>query len=146
MQRSLRPRRTHVRHLLAAARWLGEFHRRTNAMHGDFWPRNILFVQPDEVAGVVDWELAHVGGSRWNDVFLLPLLFATDAPSWRRRNRTDDFRAAFAGHGAMADAIDAYFRAYGEAAGVEHRVILDELAGYLRARHPEWFDVFSGVR
>lgn len=146
MQRSLRPRTTHVPHLLAAARWLGAFHRQTNAMHGDFWPRNVLFETGSEVAGVVDWEHARIGGSRWDDVFLLPLLYATDAPSWRRRDRLSDFRSAFSGDGPLATAIDAYFRAYGEAAGVEQRAIADALAEYLRARDAELFAIYTGVR
>ena len=81
MQRSIFPRASHRQQLLSAARWLGHFHRTTEAVHGDFWPRNVLFTG-SEVTGVVDWEHGGLGGDRWRDVFLLPHEFATKAPSW----------------------------------------------------------------
>lgn len=147
MQRSLRPRSGHVRHLLAAARWLGTFHRMTrSAVHGDFWPRNILFTSPDEVSGVVDWEHASArGASQWDDVFLLPLLYVTDAPLWRATDRIEEFRRAFASGGRLAPSVDAYLRTYASAAAVDRDAIPTELASYLRERHPALFDVFSGV-
>jgi len=148
MQRSLRPRSTHVAHLLAAAKWLGAFHRVTRtAVHGDFWPSNILFRSPNEVSGVVDWEHARVNGSRWNDVFLLPLLFATDAPSWRAFDPAREFVRAFCtpfrGRNAIADGIEAYFRTYAREAGVDRGILDVELANFLRARDARLFDLYT---
>lgn len=102
MQRSLRPRTAHVGHLLAAARWLGKFHRSTGAAHGDFWPRNILFDESGEVSGVVDWEHASIGGQQWNDVLLLARTYVEDAPAWFGRNGAKE----------MHPAVDAYLRTY----------------------------------
>jgi phosphotransferase family enzyme len=147
MQRSLRPRVAHVPHLLAAARWLGHFHRVTRtAAHGDFWPRNILFSPSSEVSGVVDWEHANTLGSQWKDVFLLPVLFATDAPSWGLPDPHVEFRRAFTGRGALAGAIDSYFRIYATEAGVERGLIETQFARYLRAHEPKLYDIYSGVR
>ncbi|HEX2835403.1 MAG TPA: phosphotransferase [Thermoanaerobaculia bacterium] len=146
MQRALRPRAAHVPQLVAAARWLGRFHRATGAAaHGDFWPRNILYGASAEVSGVVDWEHARTDGSRWHDVFLLPLLFVMDAPSWGRRDPQAEFRRAFTGRGVLADAVETYFRVYASEAGVERGIVEAELSRYLCGRDRRLFDIYSGV-
>ena len=111
MQRSLRPRGSHRRHLLAAARWLGNFHRIKDAVHGDFWPRNVLFTG-DEVTGVVDWEHGGLGGDRWRDVFLLPHEFVTRAPSGLIR--PSPRASAY---------INAFLREYAKASGIELSIV-----------------------
>jgi aminoglycoside phosphotransferase len=106
MQRSFRPRTRHRNHLLAAARWLGNFHRQTGATHGDFWARNVLFTDAN-VTGVVDWEHAAIdGGDRWHDVFLLP----------------------------FAPYVDAYLREYSGASGVPLPSLRERFAARKRTR------------
>ena len=145
MQRSLRPRATHVPHLLSAARWLGRFHRATRtAAHGDFWPRNILFVDND-VSGVVDWEHARMHGSQWHDLFLLPMLFVTNPPSWSRIDAHAEFRRAFTGRGALSDAVESYFCVYASEAGVQRGIVEAQFSRYLRERDRKLFDIYSGV-
>ena len=106
MQRSLRPRRAHRKHLVAAARWLGNFHRTKEAMHGDFWPRNILFTGA-EVSGVVDWEQGMLGGDPWQDVFKL----ADEFTRWR------------GARAATAPSLNPYLDAYAKAAGLDKAVV-----------------------
>ncbi|HET8796764.1 MAG TPA: phosphotransferase, partial [Thermoanaerobaculia bacterium] len=130
MQRSLRPQLAHARHLASAGRWLGRFHRMTGgAMHGDFWPRNVLFAS-DAVSGVVDWEHARAEGSPWDDLFLLPMEFARHAPSWRHRGAHREIARAFFERGPLAAAIDAYFRAYAAETGVARASIDEELRAW----------------
>jgi aminoglycoside phosphotransferase len=137
MQRSMRPRLAHARHLASAGRWLGRFHRMTGgAVHGDFWPRNVLFAA-DDVAGVVDWEHARVEGSPWSDLFLLPMEFATRAPSWRPRDARREIAHAFFERGPLARAIDAYLRAYAAETGVARASIDEELRAWLPAHGPK---------
>ena len=106
MQRSLRPRRAHRRHLVAAARWLGEFHRTKEAVHGDFWPRNILFAG-SELSGVVDWEHGSLGGDPWQDVFKLADEFAR----WR------------GARASTAPSLNPYLDVYAKAAGLEKKLV-----------------------
>ena len=121
MQRSLRPQRAHAAHLVNAGRWLGRFHAATRdgdavAVHGDFWARNILFVE-DRVSGVVDWEHGALRGEPWKDLFMLPL----HAPSWTRPERAID-----------ADLADAYFRAYIAEAGGTLRAVREKFDEWVR--------------
>lgn len=130
MQRSVRPRLAHTPHVVAAGAWLGAFHSATRygertAVHGDFWPRNVLYSRPDDVAGVIDWEHASMSGSPWNDLFTLPMLFVTDPPAWRAGDRRRDLVRAFSGRGALGRAVRSYFAAYARAASVPLPVVRD---------------------
>ncbi|MDX1582850.1 MAG: hypothetical protein R3338_04545 [Thermoanaerobaculia bacterium] len=125
MQRSIRQLRAHRRHLVDAGRWLGRFHRETSVssgdevvVHGDFWPRTILFGDSAEVTGVVDWEHGSLRGERWRDLFTLPLLFAIDRPGWRSADRLERFEEAFIRDSEAASILRSYFGAYGTESGV----------------------------
>lgn len=139
MQRSLRPRLACAAELAAAGEWLGTFQAATRrqgltAVHGDFWPRNILYLEPHTVSGVVDWEQGSLAGSPWDDLFTLPVLFATAPPSWTRLDRGRALARAFAGRGALARAIARYFDAYSRKAGVTLGTIEREFDGWLASR------------
>lgn len=146
MQRSLRPRVSHGHHLAAAGEWLGRLHAATRngpqtAVHGDFWTRNLLFVG-QSLLGVVDWEGALPAGERWEDLFTLPLLYATAAPVWFRREPLRDFRDAFTGRGGVAAAVSGYFATYSAQTGIDQRAIRGAFETYLaeqesRGRHEE---------
>lgn len=145
MQRSLRPRRRHARHLAAAGRWLGAFQAATRdgarpAGHGDFWSRNILFEESDRVSGVVDWEHGAISDADpWSDVFTLAIDYAVAAPLWRRRDRVAEFQRAFFGSGTTADAIRTYFSHYFAAGGVvpNSRELAFLFQRHVRERHPD---------
>lgn len=135
MQRSLRPRAAHAPHLASAGAWLGLLHSETRngeavAVHGDFWPRNILFSGTD-VSGVVDWEHGAARGAPWKDLFTLPLLFATAAPAWRTRDVCGSFRAGFLEEGSVAVAVRGYFDAYASVTGVTVPALREPFETYL---------------
>jgi hypothetical protein len=109
MQRSLRPHAAHARHLIEAGRWLGEVRAAAPVVHGDFWPRNVLF-RGTTLTGVVDWEHGAASGEPWDDLFTLPFLFATGAPAWGRIDKLRAFRRAFLEENR---AMRAYFEATG---------------------------------
>lgn len=154
MQRSLRPRASHARHLAAAGAWLGRLHAATRdgsrtAVHGDYWTRNLLF-EGKQLQGVVDWEGASPAGEPWEDVFTLPLLFATAAPTWWREKPLNEFRNAFTGRGTIGGALAGYFTAYSATAGVDQRSIRAAFEQYLfehaardRAEETAWKSRYS---
>lgn len=141
MQRSLRPHAAHERHLIAAGAWLGAFHRataeesllgrviETTAVHGDFWPRNLLFARGGGLSGVIDWEDGAASGPFWRDLFTLPFLFAVAPRAWAEGSR-EAFRRAFLDETRLRRAVGAYFEAYARAAGIES------------ARFPTLFEAF----
>lgn len=45
------------------------------AVHGDFWPGNLL-VGDGGLSGVVDWELARASGHPYRDIFKFPMSYA----------------------------------------------------------------------
>lgn len=141
MQRSLRPRKSHAAHLAAAGAWLGEFHARTGAVHGDFWPRNVLLTD-GQVTGVVDWEHASLRGEPWRDVFMLVIQFMTASPGWRARNRERELRRAFLEESPLARIAGTYFDAYARAAGISRGVLRDEFEKEIG--WPPSRSVFSG--
>lgn len=112
MQRSLRPRIAHATHLVEAGKWLASLRAAAPVVHGDFWPRNVLF-RGTMLTGVVDWEHGAASGEPWDDLFTLPFLFATAAPAWGRVDKLEAFRRAFLGG-------DRAMRAYFEASGLEN--------------------------
>ena len=123
MQRTLRPSSAFASHLAAAGSWLGRFHQATRndrgevAVHGDFWPRNVLY-DGNELTGVVDWEGGSSHGEPETDLFTLPLLFATDTASWGKEDLTGRYRRAFLEDSALSRAIRRYLHAYCETSSV----------------------------
>lgn len=61
--------------LLSLQRRLGRHHAPRTAVHGDFWPGNVL-VHRGEVTGVVDWERSRPSGSPTHDLARLPLSYS----------------------------------------------------------------------
>lgn len=125
MQRSLRPRTRHAPALWSAGRWLGQLHCDTRAqtgggasiMHGDFWPRNLLF-DSGELTGAVDWEHASISGTPAEDLFTLPLLFVMDSPSWRGEDPLARFVEGFLRDGTVSRIVRRYFQEYCAAGGI----------------------------
>lgn len=170
MQRSLRPYAAHERHLVAAGQWLGAFHRATakgglsgriidtTVVHGDFWPRNLLFARKGGLSGVIDWEDAEAGGPFWRDLFTLPFLFAVAPRAWAG-GACEAFRRAFLDETPVRRVVGGYLDAYARAALIERSrfgtlfeaFLLDcvDLArkeeGRWRGRYPwqEFLTVFS---
>lgn len=138
MQRSLRPIRSHLKHLANAGRWVGHLHASTRngscvAVHGDLWPRNVLFHEDGQLSGVVDWEDGSLTGSPWQDLFTLPLLFATDPPSWSRVDPLAAFDEAFTRPSSISDGVAEYFRAYRAVAGSSSATICDGFEEFLES-------------
>jgi hypothetical protein len=120
MQRSLRPLRDHAAALTAAGRWLGQFHAATGddgmtAVHGDFWTRNVL-IERGLVSGVVDWEHGELKGDPARDLFMMPFLYALDAPRWWKSDPLTSYREVFHGRGERTRIVAAYFSSYAEGA------------------------------
>jgi hypothetical protein len=119
MQRTLRSSSAFASHLAAAGAWLGKLHRSTRDdaghvfVHGDFWPRNLLYAGR-ELTGVVDWEEGSAAGAPEGDLFTLPPLFATDTASWRKDELPKKFRRGFIDETAIASAVRRYLHAYCE--------------------------------
>lgn len=139
MQRSLRPVTTCARLLAAAGAWLGAAHRGAEEagqtlVHGDFWPRNILFDDRGAVSGVVDWEHGSEGGDKWSDVFMLPVTYVLDAPRWMAGEELADFQTAFAQRSMEAEVIARYFRAYAAAADVRLETLRRHFEEFLTRR------------
>jgi hypothetical protein len=136
MQRALRPRRSHLEHLVNAGRWLGSFHQMTQtaagvAIHGDLWPRNILFHEDGTLSGVVDWENGAASGEPWADLFTLPFLFVVDAPSWRKVDQLEQFQKGFIRPTRLAEGVAAYFRAYRQRTGAGPDLIREKFQTFL---------------
>ncbi|MBW3565121.1 MAG: phosphotransferase [Acidobacteria bacterium] len=157
MQRSLRPLRSHRKHLVRAGAWLGRLHRETvgtsrgtlsdateEAMalekpptergvvvHGDLWARNLLFGNDGELSGVVDWERASLSGPLWHDLFTLPLLFAMNAPSWFPENPLDRFENAFARDSRASSVVGTYLEAYIREAGIDRALLRPMFEAFL---------------
>lgn len=131
MQRSMRPHAAHARHLIAAGTWLGAFHRATaegtlagrvidtTVVHGDLWPRNLLFAHRGELSGVIDWEDAAESGPFWRDLFTLPFLFAVAPRAWAEGSGKA-FRRGFLDETPARRVVGAYFEAYARAAEIDY--------------------------
>jgi aminoglycoside phosphotransferase len=138
MQRSLRPQQAHRAHLREAGAWLGRFHSATaagaeSAVHGDFWPRNLLF-EGAALCGVIDWEQGEIAGQRWRDLFMLPFHFAVAAPSWLPGgDEVKRFENAFIAPGRASVALASYFDAYGAASGLSRAAMREPFEEWLAA-------------
>jgi hypothetical protein len=127
MQRSIRPHAAHESHLAAAGKWLAELQQQTasgthpedrSAVHGDFWPRNVLFTRAADLSGVIDWEGGTLSGSRRHDLFSLPLLFALEG-FWRDGDPLRRFRRGFLEPSPVARAVRRYLDAFRGRASVD---------------------------
>ncbi|HUG06691.1 MAG TPA: phosphotransferase [Candidatus Limnocylindria bacterium] len=139
MQRSLRPHASHVRHAAAAGAWLGSFHATTAesplrgsaneraAVHGDFWPRNVLAAGDGSVTGVVDWERGEISGPYWRDLFTFPMLFARRAAD----EGAEAFRRGFVDPGPARQSVAAFFDAYRSAASIDAGRLPDLLEAFV---------------
>ncbi|HUP50651.1 MAG TPA: phosphotransferase [Thermoanaerobaculia bacterium] len=126
MQRSIRPHAAHTAHAASAGAWLGSFHLATSdgplrgraidrtAVHGDFWPRNVLGID-GRVSGVIDWEKGEPAGPFWRDVFTFPLLFSIHPGT----NALAGFRRGFVAPGAARRAVAAWLEAYSRTAAID---------------------------
>lgn len=119
MQESVRGSAAHGEKLSALGRWLGTMQRQTRGedgrpvLHGDFWPRNVLF-EDDQITGVVDWEGAAESGSPFVDLFTMAILFYQTPPMWAAE-RDRELVHAFRGSGALSR----YFEQWCAASGIE---------------------------
>lgn len=149
MRESFVPSRRADRHLRAAADWLSEFHAATRsadgsvAVHGDFWPRNLLLDRHGTATGVVDWEWYRPSGKPFRDLFDFPVGYALAWP-WadeRRRDPLEALSRAFIGPGRVFRSVAAYFARYAEATGLDladiESAFPDFVEGRSRARREE---------
>jgi len=135
MRSSFAPSRLVDAHFDAAARWLAEFHDATrttatsivasvavphSAVHGDFWPRNVLH-DPSGAIGVVDWEHFLPAASPFIDLFHYPLAYG--AAYFRRASKEEAFRKTFHANNRVSRAVQRYLREYAKRAGLPENVL-----------------------
>ncbi|MDX1622830.1 MAG: phosphotransferase [Gemmatimonadota bacterium] len=146
MRSGFAPARLAAGHLKAAARWLGSFHAATRrddggvAVHGDFWPRNLLLDDAGAAVGVVDWEAYRPAGPWDRDLFDFPVGYALAWP-WADEGRREPLIAlsrAFLADGPVAQAIRGYLRLYSAITGTE--------PDRLRKAFPDYVDRRAKVR
>lgn len=140
MQASLAPWRSVDAHFDAASKWLAAFHDATRtavtslvagvrvphaAMHGDFWPRNVMHDASGNVA-VVDWEHFHSSASPFVDLFHYPLAYGMSYPFHGYRfpaTREEAFRKTFVENTRVSRAVHRYLRDYAERTGLPRSVL-----------------------
>jgi hypothetical protein len=135
LRASLTPYRHAERHLRAAAQWLAAFHEATGAVHGDFWPGNVL-LQGDAVTGVVDWEHYLAGASRYIDLFHFPLTYGLSFPWKRYRYSAPEqaFAATFHEDNPVSRAVRSYLQEYAQRTAIP-MVRIDEAFHEFLATH-----------
>jgi hypothetical protein len=140
MRSALAPSRHVDAHFDTAARWLAGFHDATrttatslvagvavphSAVHGDFWPRNVLHdVLRDEAAGaigVVDWEHFIPAASPFIDLFHYPLAYGV--AYFRRASAEDAFRKTFHASNRVSRAVQRYLHEYATRVGLPSKVL-----------------------
>lgn len=136
IQSSLAPSRFVDAHFDAAARWLAAFHDATrttatsvvhgvavphSAVHGDFWPRNVLH-DPGGAIGVVDWEHFIPAASPFIDLFHYPMAYGR--AYFRRDSEAEAFRKTFHANNRVSRAVQRYLREYATRAGLPPKVLL----------------------
>lgn len=135
---SLRARR----HFRAAGRWLAEFHAATRwpdgsvAVHGDFWPRNLLLDSSGAATGVVDWEWYRPAGSPFRDLFDFAVGYALAWP-WadeRPRDPLEALTRAFVGPGRVFRAVREYLDDYAAAVGIDRADLEAAFPDYVEGR------------
>jgi hypothetical protein len=134
MRSSLAPSRLIDGHFDAAARWLAAFHDATrttatstiggvtvphSAVHGDFWPRNVL--HDGASIGVVDWEHFVPAGSPFIDLFHYPLAYGI--AYFRRATDPEAFQKTFRENNRVSRAVQRYLRDYASRVGLPEKVL-----------------------
>lgn len=139
MQGSLAPWRSVEAHFDAAARWLAAFHLATrtsvtsrvggveiphSAMHGDFWPRNVLLAE-DGAIGVVDWEHFVPAASPLTDLLHYARTYGLNYPwsRYRRAPEAEALRRTFRENNRVSRAVRRYFETYCELTGIPLKAI-----------------------
>ena len=139
LQGSLAPWRSVDAHFEAASQWLAAFHDATRtavtsvvagvrvshaAMHGDFWPRNVLHDAHGNIA-VVDWEHFHSSASPFIDLFHYPLAYGMSYPfrGYRFPPEEEAFRKTFVENTRVSRAVRRYLRDYAERTGLPQSVL-----------------------
>lgn len=143
MQSSLAPSRRVDAHFDAAARWLAAFHDATrttatsfvnsvavphSAVHGDFWPRNVLHDAGGAI-GVVDWEHFIPAASPFIDLFHYALAYGMSY--FRGATEEAAFRKTFRANNRVSRAVQRYLREYATRAGLPHKVLLPAFRMFL---------------
>jgi hypothetical protein len=119
MHASIVPSRRVDGHFHSAARWLAAFHDatrqddETTAVHGDFWPDNVLH-NGSNIAAVIDWEHFLPAGSRYIDLFRYPLTYGQGYPGWfyRQLDAETAFSRTFLERNHLSRAVRDYFDVY----------------------------------
>lgn len=135
MRASLAPSHHVDAHFDAAARWLAAFHDATrtavtsviagvpvphSAVHGDFWPRNVLHDEHGAI-GVVDWEHFIPAASPFIDLFHYPLAYGITY--FHRTSAREAFRRTFRADSRLSRAVQRYLREYATRTGLPQRVL-----------------------
>lgn len=91
-----------------------------SAIHGDFWPRNLL-VGSFPLPNVVDWEHYRAQGNPASDLFHFPLTYGLNHgwERYRRRPPLEAFRRTFLEHNPVSRAIQHYLARYGRIRGMD---------------------------
>jgi len=147
MRSSLAPWRSVDAHFDAASRWLAAFHDATrttattivngvavphSAVHGDFWPRNVLHNASGAIVGVVDWEHFIPAASPFLDLFHYAVAYGT--AYFRRATEEEAFRKTFAANNRVSRAVQRYLHDYATRAGLPHKVLLPAFRAFLESR------------
>ena len=153
-------------HFDAAAQWLAAFHDATrttatslvngvavphSAVHGDFWPRNVLHhsIDRESAIGVVDWEHFIPAASPFIDLFHYPLAYGI--AYFKRASEAEAFQRTFHANNRVSRAVQRYLREYATRAGLPHKVLLPafrtfvETEGRMGANVPPRPGFWSGV-
>ena len=148
LQGSLMPWRSVDAHFEAAAKWLAAFHDATrtratsvidgievphSAMHGDFWPRNVMHDAGGNIA-VVDWEHFQSSASPFIDLFHYPLAYGMSYPfhrGYRFPGEEEAFRKTFVENTRVSRAVRRYLRTYATLAGLPEKVLQPAFRKYL---------------
>lgn len=132
------------RHFGAAADWLAALQNATRgpagtvAVHGDFWPRNLLIDRSTDSIGVVDWEWYRRSGSPFRDLFDFPVGYALAWP-WideRRRDPLEALTRAFVGPGRVFRTVRAYLRRWADAVEIDPTELREAFPDYVEGRAP----------
>ena len=150
LQGSLAPWRSVDAHFDAAAKWLAAFHDATrtratsmiagieiphSAMHGDFWPRNVMHDARGSTA-VVDWEHFQSSASPFIDLFHYALAYGMSYPfsGYRFPSEEEAFRKTFVENTRVSRAVKRYLRTYASLAGLPEDVLDPAFRKYLETR------------
>lgn len=151
MQGSLAPWRHIDVHFDAAARWLSAFHEATKsatseeevdgtsvpmtAVHGDYWPRNLLRDRAGGV-GVVDWEAFDRAGSPFVDLFHYALTYGISYPfrGYRRVDPELAFAKTFLDRTHVSRAVRRYLLTYTRKRDLPPRLLAPAFRRFIETR------------